>query len=82
MRCSYACKAHYIRSHGCVRYLQAAGQPAGNVQKKTCVVSDPYSGEVALFWKASFICGVLRLRDAPLRDRYLEAMRKSIDEAP
>ncbi len=61
------------------RYLQAAGQAAEGVPEKAYLVRDPYNGEVALFWKGSAICGVLRLQDAALRDRYLEAMRQSLE---
>ena len=63
-------------------YRQAAGGDAGASRAMLHVlVRDKYNGDVALFRKGRFLAGAVRIADAALRDRYTDALRRSIPEA-
>jgi len=66
------------------KYLAASrtgktpAEPLSEIKEGRFNLSDPNHGELSLSWSGSYICGVLRLPDPKLRDRYLTQMESRI----
>jgi hypothetical protein len=62
------------------RYRKRAGLPPEPASAADTLVPDPYNGEVAVFRKGRFLGGALGLHGPPLRERYLESLRRAMGE--
>jgi hypothetical protein len=56
------------------KYLEKIGGKEKRVSEGLYQLTDPYHGEVDLFWKGKFIWGILDLTDPDLRTRYLQEL--------
>ncbi len=62
------------------KYLQQTGNPAKDVAEGHYTLSDPYHGEMGLYWKGRNIWGILNVNDVSLRSKYLELFDKGLQE--
>jgi hypothetical protein len=43
-------------------------------------ISDPYHGEIDLYWKGRHLWGILNLNDASLRSKYLKLFEEGLQK--
>jgi len=60
------------------KYLQQTGNPAKDVVEGHYTLSDPYHGEMGLYWKGRNIWGILNVNDASLRSKYLKFVEEGL----
>lgn len=58
------------------RYLKST-KYKDDVKEGRFSIKDPYHGEIELFWKEAYICGVTGLKDAKLRIQYINLLKKN-----
>ena len=56
------------------RYFQQVKRPPDQVAEKRHEISDPYHGNIEIFWKGKYIGGILNLPPSPLREKYLSSL--------
>ena len=56
------------------RYFQQLKRPAETVAEGRHEISDPYHGNLEIFWKGKYIGGVLNLPPSPARQKYLSLL--------
>lgn len=60
------------------KYLQQTGRTEKSVVEGRYTISDPYHGEVDLYWKGGNIWGILNLNDLSLRSKYLQLFEERL----
>lgn len=56
------------------RYFQQLKRPAETIAEGRYEISDPYHGNLEIFWKGQYIGGILNLPPSPLRQKYLSSL--------
>jgi hypothetical protein len=56
------------------RYFQQVKRPPEQVAEKRHEISDPYHGNIEIFWKGKYIGGILNLSPSPLREKSLSSL--------
>jgi hypothetical protein len=60
------------------KYLQQIGSLAKEVVEGRYTLSDPYQGEVDLYWKGKTIWGILNVSEPALRSKYLKLLEEGL----
>jgi hypothetical protein len=60
------------------RYFQQIKRPAETISEGRYVISDPYHGNLEIFWKGKYIGGILNLSPSPLRQKYLSLFESQL----
>ncbi len=63
------------------RLRQPAGQAPMDLKEGSYTLTDPYHGDISLFWSGTYIGGAMKLGDAALRTRLLKTMSELIQKA-
>jgi hypothetical protein len=62
------------------KYLQQTRSPEKNIAEGRHTITDPYHGEIELYWKGKYIWGTLNLNEVSLRSTYLKLLEKGLEE--
>jgi len=60
------------------KYFQQVKRPGDNLSEGRYLISDPYHGQLELFWKGKYIGGILNAPSPPLRSQYLSSLEDRI----
>ncbi len=60
------------------KYLEQTGKTGKSVAEGLHIISDPYHGEIDLYWKGGNIWGILNLNDLSLRSKYLKLFQERL----
>ncbi len=60
------------------RYFQQVKHPQENIKEGRYEISDPYHGNIEIFWTGKYIGGVLNLPPSPLREKYLSSLEAKL----
>ncbi|MGA2318849.1 MAG: DUF6599 family protein [Thermodesulfobacteriota bacterium] len=60
------------------KYLQQTKSLEKNIAEGRYTISDPYHGEIELYWRGGYIWGILNLNDPSLRSKYLKLFEEGL----
>ena len=60
------------------KYLEQTGKTERSLVEGRHTISDPYHGEIDLYWKGKYIWGILNLSDSALRLKYLKLFEEGL----
>ena len=62
------------------RYLEQTGKKEKSSREGRHLISDPYHGEIDLYWQGGYIWGTLSLTNPDLRLKYLRLIEKGLEK--
>jgi hypothetical protein len=60
------------------KYLEQTGKVEKSVLEGRHIISDPYHGEIDLYWQGKNIWGILNINDLDLRSKYLKLFEEGL----
>jgi hypothetical protein len=62
------------------KYLQTIKSPRKEMAEGRYTISDPYHGEIELYWKGKHLWGILNVNDQSLRSKYLKLIEEGLQK--
>lgn len=63
------------------KYLEQAGKTGESVAEGLHIISDPYHGEIYLYWQGKNIWSILNLLDSNIRSKYLKLFEEGLTKS-